>query len=48
LNNGIVTRGILLDIPRLKNLPYLEPGTPVYVEDRRGHGSEIEPVGTSC
>lgn len=33
LKNGIVTRGILLDIPRLKNLPYLEPGTPVYVED---------------
>lgn len=33
LKNGIVTRGILLDIPRLKNLPYLEPGAPVYVED---------------
>ena len=33
LKDGIVTRGILLDIPRLKGLPYLEPGTPVYVED---------------
>lgn len=33
LKGGIITRGILLDIPRLKNLPYLEPGTPVYVED---------------
>lgn len=33
LKNGIITRGILLDIPRLKNLPYLEPGTPIYVED---------------
>jgi len=33
LKDGIVTRGILIDIPRLKNLPYLEPGTPVYVED---------------
>jgi kynurenine formamidase len=33
LKNGIVTRGILIDIPRLKNVPYLEPGTPVYVED---------------
>src|SRR5713101_4797659 len=33
LKNGIVTRGILLDIPRLKNLPYLEPGTPVFTED---------------
>jgi kynurenine formamidase len=33
LRNGVVTRGILIDIPRLKNLPYLEPGTPVFVED---------------
>ena len=33
LKQGIVTRGVLLDIPRLKNLPYLEPGTPVFVED---------------
>jgi kynurenine formamidase len=33
LKNGVVTRGILIDIPRLKNLPYLEPGTPVFVED---------------
>jgi kynurenine formamidase len=31
--NGIVTRGILLDIPRLKGLPYLEPATHVYRED---------------
>jgi kynurenine formamidase len=31
--NGYVTRGILIDIPRLKGLPYLEPGTPVFVED---------------
>jgi len=30
---GIFTRGILMDIPRLKGVPYLEPGTPVYVED---------------
>ena len=33
LKNGIVTRGILIDIPRLKGLPYLEPQTPIYVED---------------
>jgi kynurenine formamidase len=33
LKNGIVTRGILIDIPRLRNLPYLEPGTALYVED---------------
>lgn len=33
LKNGVVTRAVLIDIPRLKGLPYLEPGTPVYVED---------------
>jgi kynurenine formamidase len=33
LRNGVVTRGVLIDIPRLRNLPYLEPGTPVFVED---------------
>jgi len=33
LKDGIVTRGVLVDIPRLRNLPYLEPGTPIYVED---------------
>src|ERR1700752_460305 len=33
VKNGIVTRGILIDIPRLKGVPYLEPGTPIYVED---------------
>jgi len=31
--NGIFTRGILMDIPRLKGVPYLEPGTPIYRED---------------
>jgi kynurenine formamidase len=30
---GIFTRGILMDIPRLKGVPYLEPGTPIYIED---------------
>lgn len=33
LKDGIVTRGVLLDIPRLKGLPYLEPGTRVLNED---------------
>ena len=32
-HNGIFTRGVLMDIPRLKGLPYLEPGTPIYPED---------------
>lgn len=30
---GIFTRGVLVDIPRLKGVPYLEPGTPIYSED---------------
>jgi kynurenine formamidase len=33
LKDGVVTRGVLFDIPRLKNVPYLEPGTPVFTED---------------
>src|SRR6516162_4373721 len=33
VKNGIFARGILIDIPRLKGVPYLEPGTPIYVED---------------
>src|SRR6266850_1381896 len=33
LKKGIVTRGILSDIPRLRNVPYLEPSTPIYAED---------------
>ncbi len=33
LQSGIVTRGVLVDVPRLKGVPYLEPGTPIYVED---------------
>jgi len=31
--NGILTRGILMDIPRLKGVPYLQPGTAIYPED---------------
>lgn len=31
--NGIFSRGILMDIPRLKGVPYLEPGTAIYPED---------------
>jgi len=30
---GIFTRGILMDIPRLKRVPYLEPGTRIYPAD---------------
>jgi len=33
LADGIVTRGVLVDVPRLRGVPYLEPGTPIYMED---------------
>ena len=33
LQNGVVTRGILVDIARLKGVPYLEAGTAIYPED---------------
>ena len=33
LKQGVITRGVLLDIPRLKGVPYLEPGAAVYQED---------------
>jgi len=33
LAQGVVTRGVLIDIPRLKGVPFLEPGTAVYQED---------------
>jgi putative cyclase len=31
--DGIVTRGVLMDIPRLKGVEYLEPGTRIMPED---------------
>jgi kynurenine formamidase len=47
LKNGIVTRGILLDMPRLKGLAYLEPGTAIYTEDleawERKAGVKVSP-----
>jgi len=33
LKDGIFTRGILIDIPRLKGVPYLEPGTAIHAAD---------------
>jgi kynurenine formamidase len=30
---GIFTRGVLVDIPLMKGLPWLEPGTPIYASD---------------
>ena len=33
LKSGVFTRGVLMDVPRLKGVPYLEPETSIYVED---------------
>jgi kynurenine formamidase len=33
MKGGIFTRGILVDIPVLKGVPYLEPGAAIYPED---------------
>ena len=33
MKDGIVTRGVLYDIPRLKGVDYLEPGTRITVQD---------------
>jgi len=45
--DGIFARGILMDIPSLKGVPYLEPGTPIYPQDLdawvRKAGIKIEP-----
>ena len=33
VKDGLVTRGVLYDMPRLKGVPYLEPGTRITVAD---------------
>ena len=33
VQSGILTRGILIDIPKFRGIPYLEPGTPIYPEE---------------
>jgi kynurenine formamidase len=33
LKNGLVGRGVLLDVPRLRGVPWLEPGEHVFPED---------------
>ena len=33
MRHGVVTRGVLYDIPRLKGVPYLEPGERIGVDD---------------
>jgi len=45
--NGIFSRGILMDIPRLKGVPWLEPAQAIYPEDldawAKKAGLKIEP-----
>ncbi|MEN8183951.1 MAG: cyclase family protein, partial [Myxococcota bacterium] len=33
LRDGIVSRGVLLDVPRLRGLDWLEPGDPIHPEE---------------
>lgn len=32
-SDGVLTRGVLVDIPAMRGVPWLEPGTPIFVED---------------
>jgi kynurenine formamidase len=47
VKQGIMTKAVLMDIARLKGVDYLEPGTPIYVEDleawERQAGVRVEP-----
>jgi hypothetical protein len=36
MKDGVVTRAVLYDIPRLKGVPYLEPGARIFPEDLEG------------
>jgi kynurenine formamidase len=44
--DGIVSRGVLLDIPAAKKVEWLEPGEPIYPEDldtaEKSHGVHVE------
>ncbi len=46
LRNGIVSRGVLLDIPRARGVEFLEAGEPIYPEDleaaERDAGLQVE------
>jgi kynurenine formamidase len=42
MNKGIFTRGVLVDIPRLKGVPYLKPGDTILPEDIEAWEEEME------
>ncbi len=33
IGDGIISRGVLIDLPRLRGVEWLEPGTPIFPED---------------
>jgi len=47
LKDGVLSRGVLIDVPRLRGVPWLAPGTPVLASDfeawERQTGLQIEP-----
>jgi kynurenine formamidase len=44
--DGVVSRGVLLDIPRLRGVPWLEPGDAISPEElAAAEGSQRSPVG---
>ena len=51
LKDGLIGRGVLLDVPRLRGVPWLEPGEDVYLEGpgsgRAGGGHQRRPPETS-
>ena len=52
LRDGLVGRGVLLDVPRLRGIPWLEPGEDVFPEDleaaEREQGDPRRAQATSC
>jgi kynurenine formamidase len=47
LKDGVVSRGVLLDVPPVRGAEYLEPGTPIFPDDlesaERRAGLRVEP-----
>jgi kynurenine formamidase len=47
LRDGVVTRGVLIDVPRVRGVPYLEAGDPIFPADferaERDTGVRVEP-----
>src|SRR5207245_7723169 len=46
VKNGVVGRGVLLDVPRQRGVPWLEPGEHVFAEDleaaERAQGTRVQ------